>query len=247
MNELFGRCGMSSGRMRRYFTLIELLVVIAIIAILAALLLPSLRSAKEMAVKTTCMNNMRQIGLNLSMYSNDYKGMLMPLQDRGSAPGYVIWWMDEKKINGKYWTYREYTNVDISKQKHNCPRRLSTSQTNTPIGTEVSVQINIAINPNFLPSWDIPSNGFLPPRANLYKMKTPGRNIFLTDGQSSGQIGIKRDTDIANTIGGRCQVRFSHNMSANVLYGDNHLETQKPITGGWGPSIANQGVNMFGD
>lgn len=247
MNRLFESRGMAFGRMHRRFTLIELLVVIAIIAILAALLLPSLRSAKEMAVKTTCMNNMRQIGLNLSMYSNDYKGTLMPLQDRGSAPGYVIWWMDERKLNGKYWTYREYTNVDITKQNHNCPRRLSTSQTNTPEGTEVSVQINIAINPSFMPSWDFSINGFLAPRANLYKMKTPGRNLFLTDGQSSGQIGIKRDTDIANIIGGRCQVRFSHNMSANVLYGDNHLETHKPLIGGWGPDIANQGTYMFGD
>ena len=77
--------------MKRALTLIELLVVIAIIAVLAAILFPVFATARGKARQTVCTSNLRQIGLALQMYAQDYDGMVPFAKDASDAYVPQIW------------------------------------------------------------------------------------------------------------------------------------------------------------
>jgi len=76
--------------LKRGFTLIELLVVIAIIAILAALLLPSLQTARTLSKAMYCSNNLRQQGISIISYGQESNGYIVPTYN-GDTSSYGMW------------------------------------------------------------------------------------------------------------------------------------------------------------
>jgi prepilin-type N-terminal cleavage/methylation domain-containing protein len=68
----------SANHGRKGFTLIELLVIIAIIAILSAILFPVFAQVREKARQTTCLSNLKQIGLGITQYTQDYDEVMPP-------------------------------------------------------------------------------------------------------------------------------------------------------------------------
>ncbi len=90
------------------FTLIELLVVIAIIAILAGLLLPALAKAKDKAIQTQCLSNLKQVSLGMILYCSDNRDRT---PNNNSVPGQAIWWWYKELIK-PYTGVKNATNTD---------------------------------------------------------------------------------------------------------------------------------------
>jgi prepilin-type N-terminal cleavage/methylation domain-containing protein/prepilin-type processing-associated H-X9-DG protein len=84
---------MRRGSVRQFtaFSLIELLVVIAVISILVAMLMPSLSRSKERARRAQCQSNLKQVGIALFLYADDYK-QLLPDCSTNNPAYWGSWW-----------------------------------------------------------------------------------------------------------------------------------------------------------
>lgn len=89
---MFVQARRRSRHCRPAFTLVELLVVIGIIAVLISMLLPVLNKARESAMRAQCLSNIRQQGVYLNFYANQFKGSC-PVGNVGGFPelNYVLW------------------------------------------------------------------------------------------------------------------------------------------------------------
>lgn len=169
---------------KRAFTLIELLVVIAIISILAAILFPVFSRARENARRASCMSNLKQIGLAMVMYTQDYDDHMMSAR-LGVSGGTTDFTYPNGTTVSKFSTwYNQLYPYVKNIQIYNCPSESNLTYTGNYTGA-------LAYTYNYLhpygPVFNDSNRGislgdFNRTGANIAAIEVPSETIAITEG-----------------------------------------------------------------
>ena len=201
---------------KKNFTLIELLVVIAIIAILASMLLPALSKAKEKAKQAVCMGNQKQIGLVITMYTQDYEGW-MPVTQMNNVyagiPYYRPNWL--AKIH-TYVDGKELSTTHISKS-FTCPSSQSDVYTKNGDGGNYMYSVWLGFYDS---SWGYPKYSHYSAR-KIVRCTKPSECPILADGKNNSKDRCFYDfSSRANAIP---YINSRHSGGVNTLSVDGHV------------------------
>jgi prepilin-type N-terminal cleavage/methylation domain-containing protein/prepilin-type processing-associated H-X9-DG protein len=195
---------------RRAFTLIEILVVIAIIALLAAIIFPVFSRARESARAISCLSNLKQIGMGLAMYSEDYAGRY-PI-----AGGEISWDAVDSSTGNGPWMQQMQSYLK-NRQVFHCPSD-GDSEYSYFLGSRAAY---VAVTPPAFAATDTRRIEY--PTAFVVSGDTFSRNgsFEVTDAD--------KDDYSQNCVGGEVNGTPSiewqrHNGGQNILFADGHAK-----------------------
>ena len=197
---------------QKNFTLIELLVVIAIIAILAAILLPALTRARNVANRITCVNNLKQMGIITINYTDTYNGSLYP-SIHGSG-----YWSQFIYSGGGFANQPVYpsygtTPAMFRPKVMSCPSRMPSLP---GFSINENSKFHYGIN-YYLAGFNFSAGVRATPK--LATIKSPGSRFILTE--TTGNYYVYTYTT------GNFYLNFLHDMSLNMLFVDGHVENRR--------------------
>ncbi|MBN9690294.1 MAG: prepilin-type N-terminal cleavage/methylation domain-containing protein [Verrucomicrobia bacterium] len=222
------------------FTLIELLVVIAIIAILAGMLLPALSRAKAQAQRIACVNNEKQWGLALLLYTGEFQDR-PPREKAAGIPDIHSWTVCADPANADVWfnslpriislpAVADYANTNgYARSRDNfyekgslfqCPSAKFSQQPPNPKKVAFP-QFSTAMNSKLI------RNGVQVP---LTALSRPSQTVIFNENGVPGETSARVDENQALFNGQPFSFasRFAarHSRSGNLVFADGHVETK---------------------